>query len=144
MPSLPPRTLRHVTAVPGLQRLADIFAVSCSALCALHCLAVPALLIFVPVVTASIFGGESFHLAILWLILPTSLVALTLGCWRHKDRYVIFLCVAGLAAIVGAGLLGHELLGEAGERGLTLAGSLVLIAGHVRNFRLCRSMACPK
>ena len=122
--------------------MADLFAVSCSGLCAIHCLATPVLLIFLPVLSASIFGGEAFHAAILWFILPTSLVALTLGCWQHKDRYVLVLCLFGLAGILIAAEFGEEFLGESGERILTAVGSLLLIAGHIRNFSLCRRTAC--
>jgi hypothetical protein len=47
-------------------------------------------LIFLPVLGASMLSGESA--AILWFILPISLLALTSGCWRidrrpHFDRW---------------------------------------------------------
>jgi MerC mercury resistance protein len=110
--------------------MADLFAVSSSGLCMIHCLATPVLLIFVPVFSASFLGGEAFHAAILWFILPTSLVAMTLGCWRHKDRYVAVLCVIGLSVIVVAARFGDAAVGEIGERILTTVGSFILIAGH--------------
>ena len=125
-----------------MQRLADPFAVSGSGLCALHCLATPALLIFLPVLSASMFEDESFHVAILWFILPTSLIALALGCWRHKDHHVALLCTFSLATALVAARFGNELIGDAWEKVLTAAGSLLLIAGHVRNFALCRGAAC--
>jgi len=58
----------------------------------IHCLLTPVLLIFLPVLGASMLSGESFHAAILWFILPISLLALTSGCWRidrrpHFDRW---------------------------------------------------------
>jgi hypothetical protein len=134
--------LRHVLQAPQVQRAADVFAVSCSSLCAVHCLATPVLLTLLPVLGATILGGEAFHVAILWLILPTSLAAVLLGCWRHKDLYVVLLCGLGLAVIVVAATAGHELIGDTGETIVTLAGSVLLIAGHVRNFRLCRKDAC--
>jgi hypothetical protein len=127
-----------------VQRTADLFAVSSSGLCMIHCLAMPVLLIFLPVLSASVLSGDTFHAAILWFILPTSLVALTLGCWRHKDRYVAVLCAIGLVVILVAARFGDALFGEIGERILTTAGSLVLIAGHFRNFSLCRGAACEK
>ena len=92
--------LRRALKIPNVQRMADLFAVSSSGLCMIHCLAMPVLLIFLPVLSASVLSGDTFHAAILWFILPTSLVALTLGCWRHKDRYVAVLCAIGLAVIL--------------------------------------------
>jgi len=135
---------RQTVKVLGAQRMADLFAVSTSALCMVHCLLTPALLIFLPVLSASFLAGESFHVALLWFILPTSLLALTLGCWRHKDRYVAALCVAGLAVLLVAARYGDPLFGELGERVLTAGGSLILIAGHFRNFSLCRGAACEE
>jgi hypothetical protein len=134
--------LRRALKIPNVQRMADLFAVSSSGLCMIHCLVTPVLLIFLPVFSASVLSGDTFHAAILWFILPTSLVALTLGCWRHKDRYVAVLCAIGLAVILIAARFGDALFGEIGERILTTAGSLVLIAGHFRNFSLCRGAAC--
>jgi hypothetical protein len=84
------------------------------------------------------------HAAILWFILPTSLVAVTLGCWRHKDRYVLALCAIGLAVIVVAARFGDALFGEPAEMVLTSVGSSLLIAGHFRNFGLCRVAACDE
>jgi hypothetical protein len=136
--------LRQTVKIPEVQRMADLFAVSSSGLCMIHCLATPVLLIFVPVFSASFLGGEAFHAAILWFILPTSLVAMTLGCRRHKDRYVAVLCVIGLSVIVVAARFGDAAVGEIGERILTTVGSFILIAGHFRNFSLCRSAGCEE
>jgi hypothetical protein len=69
-------------------------------------------------------------------------MALGLGCWRHKDLRVAILCAFGLATILLAARFGHELVGEAGEKVLTAAGSFLLICGHLRNFTLCRGAAC--
>jgi hypothetical protein len=136
--------LRQALKTPNLQRMADLCAVSSSGLCMIHCLATPVLLIFLPVLGASILSGDGFHAAILWFILPTSLVALILGCWRHKDRYVAVLCAIGLAVILVAARFGDALFGEIGERILTTAGSVILISGHFRNFSLCRSAGCEE
>jgi MerC mercury resistance protein len=142
MPRLQEWTPRQ--KLPKVQRMADLFAVSSSGLCMIHCLLTPVLLIFLPVLGASVLSGESFHAAILWFILPTSLLALTLGCWRHKERYVAVFCTAGLAVILIAARYGDALFGELGERILTSAGGLILIAGHFRNFSLCRGAACEE
>ena len=31
----------------------------------------------------------------LWLILPAAIVAFGIGCWRHKDRWVLALGIIG-------------------------------------------------
>lgn len=122
--------------------LMDRIAIGLSGVCAIHCLIAPLMLVALPVAAGTWLGGESFHLWLLALILPLSTAALTLGCRRHKDRAVMLLGAAGMALLVLAVFLQAEWLGENGERILTLAGSATLIAGHVRNFRMCRVSAC--
>jgi hypothetical protein len=118
-----------------VQRIADTLAMTCSGLCAVHCLFTPAALILVPIFGASVMEEDAFHLAILWLILPTSLIALTMGCRRHKDRSVALFGLLGLGVIVVAAMLGHGWFGEFGEKSLAFAGSLNLDRRPLSQFR---------
>ena len=122
--------------------LMDRIAIGLSGVCAIHCLITPLVLVALPVAAGAWLDGESFHLWLLLLILPLSTTALTLGCRRHKDMAVMLLGIAGMALLLLAVFLPVGWLGENGERALTLAGSATLIAGHVRNFRMCRASAC--
>ncbi len=125
-------------AISTLTPTLDKFAVSTSAICAIHCLSLPLLLGLFPALGATIFGQEAFHTWLLWLVIPLSAVALTLGCRRHKDLLVGLLGIMGLTILVAAAFLGHDLLGDAGERLATLAGASAIAAGHLRNYTLCR------
>jgi hypothetical protein len=125
-----------------VQKALDRLAISVSALCAVHCLLAPMLLILVPVLSATMVSDERFHRMLLWLIVPASCAALLLGCYRHKDRAVMVFGVLGVAALILIGHFGHELLGETGERFATVLGAAVLSAGHVRNYKLCREHEC--
>ena len=120
----------------------DKLAVSTSALCAIHCLSLPLLLGFLPALGTTIFGQESFHTMLLWLVIPLSLVALSMGCRKHKDLRVLLMGVAGLAVLIAAALMGHDLLGETGERVMTLIGASAIAVGHLRNYSLCRGVQC--
>ncbi|MGE0423991.1 MAG: MerC domain-containing protein [Reyranellaceae bacterium] len=126
-----------------MQRIAELCAVTFSSLCAAHCLFAPIALVLVPALGAQVLDDEAFHAAILWLILPMSLLALAIGCRRHKDRRVLLLGGIGLGIITLVTFFGHDVLGELGERAATLVGSGILIAGHLRNYRLCRVADCP-
>ena len=44
---------------------------------------------------------------------------------------------AGLVLLSAAVLLGENVIGEVGEKVLTLLGSLFVVTGHWFNFRLC-------
>jgi hypothetical protein len=120
--------------------LIDRMAVSGSMLCLFHCLALPLLLTMAPFVAVTFLADEQFHWVMLALVLPLSLTALFVGCRRHNDKAVLGLIVAGLLSLIVAALLGHELMGEAGEKGLTAIGSVVLALGHLRNLRLTRQL----
>ena len=126
------------TYVPTLDKI----AISTSTLCALHCLFLPLVLAVFPAVGASIFGQEDFHVLLLWLVIPLSAVALSMGCYRHKSRLVLFMGIIGLGMLIFAASLGHDYLGEAGERMATVAGALFIGIGHFRNFVLCRRTNC--
>jgi len=111
-------------------------------LCAIHCLSLPLLLGFFPALGATIFGQEAFHVWLLWLVIPLSIVALTMGCRTHKDGLVILLGLTGLAVLIAAAVAGHDLLGETGERIATLVGATAIAVGHLRNYALCRRAHC--
>ena len=124
------------------QRYLDGLAISASALCLVHCLATPLLIVLLPILASIGLADEAFHRWMLLLIVPTSVLALWLGCRRHKSRAVLYAGVTGLTLIGAAAIWGHVLVGEFGEKAATVAGGLILAAGHWRNYRLCRDAEC--
>ncbi|MBT5204976.1 MAG: MerC domain-containing protein, partial [Gammaproteobacteria bacterium] len=75
------KVLLESTEVP---RKLDKLAILLSGTCLVHCLALPLLVTLVPISQGSLLEEQTFHLLMLWIILPTSLLALTSGCWKHK------------------------------------------------------------
>ena len=43
-----------------------------------------------------------------------------------------------------AAMFGHDLLGEAFEKGATLFGALLVAGSHLANFRRCRALDCEQ
>ena len=124
------------------QSVSDKAAIGLSITCALHCLLVPAALVLMPSVASLALDDESFHIALLIAVIPASVVALTLGCRRHKRYRVIGMGGVGLVVLVVAAVAGHDLFDEWGEKGLTLLGALIVATSHVGNYRLCQSHRC--
>ena len=120
----------------------DRLALSASGLCALHCLTLPLMLVLMPALGTSFLGDAVFHRSLLWLVIPSSLVAVTFGCLRHRDARVWLHAVAGLMLMVVAAFWGHGLFGFWGEKAVTLVGVGFLSAGHIRNYALCRQDRC--
>ena len=130
-------------AIFGPQRLwLDKAAISLSVTCALHCVLLPVGLVLVPSIASLPFGDENFHRGLVFLVLPMSLVALTLGCRRHRQWSAFCVGVVGVSILLATALYGHDLMGESLEKTTTVIGSSLVIVGHLLNFRRCREVDC--
>lgn len=121
-----------------LRSFSDRFAIAVSGLCVIHCLAFPVLLVLLPSLSSLGLGEEHFHQWLLYAIIPSSIIALGLGCKKHKRYNILATGLLGLAIICFAGFFGHDLVGETGEKALTVLGSVIIIWGHVQNHRACK------
>jgi len=117
---------------------ADKAAIGLSTLCALHCLALPIAIALLPSLAAYGLADERFHTWIILGVIPLSVCALTMGCKQHRQTNVLYIGFLGLLLLCLTPLLGHELLGETGEKFLTLAATALIVSSHIKNFRLCR------
>lgn len=125
-----------------LQRWIDKLAIGLSMACAAHCVLTPVILVLLPALAATPLGSEQFHIWMLVVVLPTSLIAIGMGCRRHRDAFVLTLALIGISLLVLAVLVGEALYGAWGERGLTLVGSAFVAVAHVQNYRRCRRAGC--
>ena len=115
------------------QTTADKFAIGLSLMCTVHCFATPVILALLPSFAVLQINAEQFHLWVLAAVLPTSLLALSLGCKKHKRTRYMACGVVGLAFLIIAVLLGQE---EA-EKALTLIGSAFIALAHWFNYQQC-------
>ncbi len=115
----------------------DKVAIGFSVVCAVHCLFLPIAILLFPAISASILGSEDFHSLLLYFIIPSSVIALTLGCKMHGKFYVYFYGIIGIGILLTASIFGHDYLGETGEVILTLIGTGVISFGHLKNQKLC-------
>jgi hypothetical protein len=122
----------------------DGVAIAISALCVLHCLAVPLAVIVFPILATSLWASHEFHAWLLVLILPSSALALWLGCRRHHSSLVLGLGLAGMGVLVLAAILGPETLTVPGEVLTTGTGGALLATSHWLNFRRCRQLRCEE
>lgn len=126
----------------SIQPLTDKIAISISAFCAVHCIVMPLVIVLLPTLAGAFFSGEQFHQILILLIVPISLIALTLGCRKHARISVAAWGGAGMLLLVSAAFFAHDLIGETGEQLLTLLGASVIAYGHWLNYRLCRQLDC--
>jgi cation transport ATPase len=120
------------------QSFFDTCAVGISAICAVHCIALPVLLIAFPVLGGTVLTDELFHSVLLWFILPTSVIAVLLARQHHPDRQVLMLVGAGMLILIGAAFWAHDHAPPFVDTAMSLVGGGLLALGHIRNFLLCR------
>ena len=115
----------------------DKVAIGFSAICALHCILLPVALIFLPALSTTFLGSEDFHKALPYFVVPSSTIALFLGCKMHGKNHVYVYGAVGIGALLIASFFGHDLFGESGEKLLTLLGAGIISLGHIKNQKLC-------
>ena len=145
----------------------DHLAIGMAAVCAIHCMLTPILIMALPIIATSFFVHQDFHLWMIFLVLPTTVFAVFMGCRNHKDRVVLALSAIGLSVLLFA--LIQERVHYASEADaevssadceicardlsaepipmqagvwLNAIGGVFLASAHVRNFRLCRKSSC--
>jgi hypothetical protein len=140
----------------GLDRLGGVL----SAGCALHCMLVPILTVFWPVLGTTFVANEFFHEMLLYLVLPTALISLGIGCHRHRNFNILASAVVGLGLIVFATFYGEEdcqvcahdaeTFAEAFNlsyqvwlsKGTMILGSILLCWAHWSNYKECGKESC--
>ena len=107
----------------------DLLGAFVSALCILHCLALPALIsVGLPLAGAAIVTGEKAHLALSLMMILLALWAFPVGWFRHRQ------VLPGCVAMLGAALLALTILaGEHLEAYFASAAGVSLIVAHVIN-----------
>ena len=141
----------------------DSLAISTSAICAVHCLLTPILIIVFPILATTFWVHQNFHLWMLLFVLPTTSLAIFLGCRKHRDKFVVSLSAIGLGCLFTVSLYEsffhvnhifqysseciHCTHGEFKDHfSLTtmanILGGFLLVGAHVRNYYLCRRLQC--
>ena len=114
---------------------------SFSAICLIHCLFAPSLIILSYSSLALTIESELIHKIILLLTVPISIFAISLGYKNHPNNSIIYSGIAGLTILISALLIGEN-IGENAELLLTMVGSLMVIYCHYRNYKICKEVNC--
>ncbi len=109
----------------------DRVGIGLSGICAIHCLLVPVLVALIPLWPAFEEFHEYTHLIFFLAIAPAVYLSLRR---KHESVSVTVYLLTGVFVIFIAWFFNHQ-LGEYGEAGVTLIGSLLLIRGHWLNYK---------
>ena len=124
------------------QYVSDKFAMGLSLACVLHCFFVPSFLILTSGMLSVSFDNEFVHKLLVLVAVPISSFALIKGYKYHKTFSFISFGILGLVALILAVVLGESNLGELGEKGLTLLGSILVAYSHFKNYKMCIELDC--
>lgn len=118
----------------------DQIAIALSAVCIVHCLAVPIAIAVLPIAALTAGGEEHFHELMLWLVVPTTFAGFGLGFRVHRSVRLVVFGAASLAIVVTASIWGHSHWPESIEIIVSVLGSLALGVAHWKNFRETRRL----
>ena len=124
------------------QLTTDKLAFSVSLVCVLHCFFVPSFIILSSGVFPLALDNEVVHKLIVLIAVPLSIFSLYLGHINHKTISFFPPAIFGLTLLITAVALGEATLGEFGEKGLTLLGSIFVAFAHYKNHQACKKIDC--
>ena len=122
----------------------DKLGIILSALCCLHCMALPVVLIIAPSFSRY-FEHELVHILTFLTVVPLGLYAFITKLKIHEDKTPLYFGIFGIVMFAGS-IIFHEALGESTsellEISFSIIGGLSLIYAHITNIRLCRCKTC--
>lgn len=123
----------------NVRSTADYLGIGLSLLCLVHCLALPFLIAFAPVLLRNLPGDDVTHRGLAVVIGFVGFLAFHSGYKVHRRRWLLGLFVLGLVLISVAAVLGDAVLTSYGEAAITVCGGLLLVTAHLFNHSFCRS-----
>lgn len=109
----------------------DKIGICTSAICMLHCLAIPLFLLFGLDTAISFIDQEWIEWTIIACALAIGIVAFGRGFLNHRQHFVPVLFVAGFLLLVNGESVAHEWI----SLSLSVAGALVIAYAHVQNLK---------
>lgn len=109
----------------------DGAAVGLSALCLVHCLALPLVVAGLPFLAQ--FAEGHLHKQMLVVVLPLSIVALGLGFRHHRSKRIVTWGMVGMTLLTIGATLAHDHWGPMADRAFTMSGAVVLATAHFYN-----------
>ena len=125
----------------SIRAASDFLGIGLSMLCLIHCLALPFLIAFAPVLLRTLPGDDVTHRTLAVAIGFVGILAFRSGYRVHRRRWLLFVFVAGLLLVSVAAILGDAVLTSYGEAAITVCGGLMLVSAHLVNRSFCRSCA---
>lgn len=130
-------TLRTEKSRSTLQLVADKAGICLSAICIVHCILTPVILLALPALHAFEWYHGTLHVVFAIIIPLLALAAFIPGYKLHGDSRVFKIALVGFALVIAGIIIPHELEIEWLEPVFSIAGSIFLVRAHLINRNLC-------
>ncbi|HEY9773173.1 MAG TPA: MerC domain-containing protein [Planktothrix sp.] len=107
----------------------DTLGIAASSLCLVHCLAMPLVIGFLPLLGWQFLEGHRAHVILAGFVLTFALTAVVPGYLKHRRRDILLMMSLGLLLVLSATFA----LPESWELPTITVGNLILVATHWRN-----------
>ncbi|MEZ4695351.1 MAG: MerC domain-containing protein [Rhodothermales bacterium] len=121
----------------------DRLGIGVSGVCMVHCLLLPVVISALPMWASAQQVHGWLHPVFAVLLVPTTILALVSGYRRHRNVTIVALMTIGLILVLAAAFPALESPGVVYETVMTMTGSVFLITGHFRNWKLGRACRMP-
>lgn len=115
---------------------ADTLGIAASALCVVHCLALPLVAIALPALASSIGDDHITHYILALFVVAFCLFAIIPGYRQHRHYAVLFGMASGLSLVLFATFAADHVLGPYWEIPIITLGNFLVVASHLRNRKL--------
>jgi len=122
------------------QKISDKLSIGVSYLC-ITCLLFH-LFSYISSFLSLTLDSELIHYTLLFIVVPISIFALTIGLKNHNNSLVFFTGLIGIATLVSALFMDILIFSFSGEILLTIIGSALISMAHYKNYKLCNHMDC--
>ncbi len=113
----------------------DIFGITASTTCAIHCMATPIAMTLLPHFAGEAWESPLAHQLCAGAVALFCLMAAVQGYRKHSDWIVLTPLAVGLLLVMTATFLLPEALHELYETPVLCLGSFALVIGHIWNIR---------
>jgi MerC mercury resistance protein len=111
----------------------DNLGIAASSLCLVHCLAMPFVIAFLPLLGWQFLEGRPAHRVIAFFVFSFAIFAVVPGYLKHKKTSVLIAMLVGLGLVLAATFTARQFMPESLELPLITVGNLILVATHWRN-----------
>ena len=111
----------------------DNLGIAASSLCLIHCLAMPLIIAFLPLLGWEFLEGRPAHRVLAFFVFSFAVFAVVPGYLKHRKSSVLISMFIGLSLVLIATFTARQFMPEKLELPLITFGNLILVATHWRN-----------